>query len=106
MSIEVANTVQDPAGTEGFVGRHLLLDVQISTPRGISETAEICHLLEGLSMALDMTLLYQPLVARFPFAGSELSRFVGSLKAEGIQANTVASCRLRAIEDGQPEMRR
>ena len=76
MSIEVVNTVQDIAGTEGFVGRHLLLDVQTSTPRGISETTAIYHLLEGLSVALDMTLVYPPLVARFPFAGSELSRFV------------------------------
>ena len=40
-------------------------------------------------MALDMTLVYPPLVARFPFAGSELNRFVESLKAEGIQANAV-----------------
>ncbi len=89
MSIEVVNTIQDPTGTEGFVGRHILLDVQTSTLRGISETTTIYHLLEGLSMALDMTLVYPPLVARFPFAGSELSRFVESLKAEGIQANAV-----------------
>ena len=89
MSIEVVNTVQDITGTEGFVGRHILLDVRTSTLRGISETTTIHHLLEGLSVALDMTLVYPPLVARFPFAGSELSRFVESLKAEGIQANAV-----------------
>ena len=41
MSIEVVNTVQNVAGTEGFVGRHILLDVQTSTPRGISETTAI-----------------------------------------------------------------
>ena len=89
MSIEVVSTVQDLSRTEGFVGRHILLDVQTSTPRGISETTAIYHMLEGLSMAIDMTLVYPPLVARFPFAGSELSRFVESLKAEGIQANAV-----------------
>jgi len=91
MSIEVVNTVQDLTGTEGFVGRHILLDVQTSTPRGISETAAVYHMLEGLSMAIDMTLVYPPLVARFPFAGNELSRFVESLKAEGIQANAVGA---------------
>ena len=89
MSIEIVNTIQNPAGTEGFVGRHLLLDVQTSTPRGINETTAIHHLLEGLSNALDMTLVYPPIVARFPFAANELSRFVGSLKAEGIQAQAV-----------------
>ena len=89
MSIEVVSTVQDVTRTKGFVGRHLLLDVQTSTPRGINETTTIHHLLEGLSIALEMTLVYPPLVARFPFAGSELSRFVESLRAEGIQANAV-----------------
>lgn len=89
MSIEIVSTVQDPTRTEGFVGRHLLLDVQTSTPRGITETTAVHHLLEGLSNALDMTLVYPPLVARFPFAANELSRFVESLKAEGIQANAV-----------------
>ena len=91
MSIEVVSTVQGLTGAEGFVGRHLLLDVRTSTPRGIGETATVYHLLESLSMALGMTLVYPPLVARFPFAGSELSRFVESLKAEGIQANAVSA---------------
>ena len=89
MSIEVVNTVQDLTGTEGFVGRHILLDVQTSTPRGINETTTIYRLLEGLSVALDMTLVYPPLVARFPFAASEMSRFVESLRADGIQTNAV-----------------
>ena len=89
MGIEVVNTVQDLTRTEGFVGRHILLDVRTSTPRGITETTAVHHLLEGLSVALDMTLVYPPLVARFPFAGSELNRFVESLRAEGIQANAI-----------------
>ena len=71
MSIEVVSTVQGLTGAEGFVGRHVLLDVRTSTPRGIGETTTVYHLLEGLSVALDMTLVYPPLVARFPFAGSE-----------------------------------
>ncbi len=86
MGIEIVNTPQDLSGTEGFVGRHLLLDVQTSTSRGINETASIYQMLEGLSANLDMTLVYPPLVARFPFAANELSRFVDSLKDEGIQA--------------------
>ena len=88
MSIEVVSTVQNLTGTEGFVGRHILLDVRTSTLRGVSETTTIYHLLEGLSMALGMTLVYPPLVARFPFAGSELSRFVESLKAEEVSRRT------------------
>ena len=91
MNIEVVSTVQDVTRTEGFVGRHILLDVQTATPRGISEPTAIYHMLEGLSVAIDMTLVYPPLVARFPFAGNELSRFVESLKSEGIQANAVSA---------------
>ena len=91
MSIEIVNTVQDLTRIEGFVGRHILFDVKTSTSRGISETTTVYHLLEGLSVALDMTLVYPPLVARFPFAGSELNRFVESLRAEGIQANAISA---------------
>lgn len=88
-NIEIVEEITEPAGTEGFVGRHLLLDVQTSTPRGINETHIIYKMLEGLSSALDMTLVYPPLVARFPFAANELARFVASLHEEGIQAKTV-----------------
>ena len=88
-SVEIVNEVQKFAQTEGFVGRHLLLDVQTSTARGINETATIYGMLEGLSKAIDMTLVYPPLVSRFPFAANELSRFVQSLVEEGIQARTV-----------------
>ncbi len=89
VSVEIVEEVQEPAHTEGFVGRHLLLDVQTSTPRGINETTTIYNMLEGLSKAIDMTLVYPPLVARFPFAANEFSRFVQSLVEEGIQARTV-----------------
>ena len=93
MSIEVVNQVQeDPVReVEGFVGRHILLDVQTATPRSINETASIYNMLEGLSHTLDMTLVYPPLVARFPFAANELSRFVKSLRDEGIDAPAVST---------------
>lgn len=91
MSIEIVDEIQESTGTEGFVGRHLLLDVQTSSARGINETTAIYQMLEGLSKTLDMTLVYPPLVARFPFAASELERFVESLHEEGIQARTVRS---------------
>jgi S-adenosylmethionine decarboxylase len=76
--------------SEGFVGRHLLLDVQTHTPRGINETSAIYNLLEGLSKVLHMTLVYPPIVARFPWANSELERFVSELKDEGIKAHTIS----------------
>jgi len=89
ISLEIVDQAQEFARTEAFVGRHLLLDVQTSTPRGINETTIIYKMLEGLSMAIDMTLVYPPIVSRFPFAANELSRFVQSLVEEGIQARTV-----------------
>ena len=89
MGIEVVDDVQTLVESENFVGRHLLLDVQTATGRGINETASIYGLLERLSHTLGMTLVYPPLVARFPFAASELSQFVGSLRQEGIQARAV-----------------
>lgn len=94
MSIEVVSDVQHLTGSQGFVGRHLLLDAQTRGGRGITETSAIYYLLEGLSNTLDMTLVYPPLVARFPFAANELSQFVRSLKEEGIEARAI-----RAMED-------
>ena len=77
--------------SDKFVGRHLLLDVQTRSGRGINDTDTIYRMLEDLSSVLEMTLVYPPLVARFPFASSELSQFVKSLTEEGIQARTVAT---------------
>ena len=42
-------------------------------------------------MSSCLPLVYPPLVARFPFAASELSRFVHSLNQEGIQAQAVST---------------
>ena len=89
MSIEIVNTIQDPTARGIRRPATSFSTSRRRPPRGINETTAIHHLLEGLSNALDMTLVYPPLVARFPFAANELSRFVESLKAEGIQANAV-----------------
>jgi len=75
--------------SEGFVGRHLILDVQTNSIRGINETSAIYTMMEGLSKVLGMTLVYPPIVARFPWAGSELEKFVSDLKEEGIRAKTI-----------------
>lgn len=103
-TVEIVDEIQEPKQTKGFVGRHLLLDVQTSTPRGINETTTVYNMLEGLSRTIDMTLVYPPLVARFPFASNELSRFVQSLHDEGIQARTVETMaqllKKRQTEDG------
>ncbi len=75
--------------SDTFVGRHLILDVQTHSNRGISETSSIYNLLENLSKVLNMTLVYPPIVARFPWANSELEKFVGDLKGEGVKAKTI-----------------
>jgi S-adenosylmethionine decarboxylase len=74
---------------DNFVGRHLIVDVQTKTMRGINEPQVIYTMLEGLSKVIGMTLVYPPIVARFPFANSELEMFLNELKAEGIQAQTI-----------------
>ena len=89
--MEFDNAIEDLKKTDKFVGRHLLLDVQVNSSRGINETDVIYRLLEDLSRVLSMTLVYPPIVDRFPFASSELEQFVRSLTEEGIQARTVST---------------
>lgn len=89
--MEFDNAIENLKKTDKFVGRHLLLDVQVNSSRGINETDVIYRLLEDLSRVLSMTLVYPPIVARFPFASSELEQFVRSLTEEGIQARTVST---------------
>jgi S-adenosylmethionine decarboxylase len=79
----------DLADAEFFVGRHLILDVLTNSTRGINEPSAIYNMLEGLSRVLGMTLVYPPIVARFPWASSELQKFVTELKEEGIRAKTI-----------------
>lgn len=89
MAEEFNEAVQSLKAQDTFVGRHILMDVQTSTSRGINDTSVIYRMLEEISGVLDMTLVYPPLVAKFPFASNELSKFVKSLTDEGIQAHTV-----------------
>jgi len=76
-----------------FVGRHLLLDVQVNTIKGIGETSYLYNVLEDLSRILDMTLVYPPIVARFPWASNELESFVASLENEKIRTATMDKMR-------------
>ena len=89
--MDTQHDISDLKASRNFVGRHLLLDVQTRSGRGINDTNVIYRMLEDLSNVLGMTLVYPPLVARFPFASGELSQFVKSLTDEGIQARTVAT---------------
>jgi len=58
-----------------FVGRHLLMDVQCYTNNKISSRSLIYDFLEGLSRKLNMTLVYPPFVASFPFSNNELEKY-------------------------------
>ncbi len=72
-----------------FVGRHLILDVQLKSLKNLNQINEIYHILENLSVLLNMTLVYPPIVAKFPWATNELKRFTGSLKQENINSPTL-----------------
>ena len=72
-----------------FVGRHLIVDAQTATKRNINEIPVVYTLLEELSKLLNMTLVYPPIVAHFPFACSELQVFLDDLKGEEVQTQTV-----------------
>jgi S-adenosylmethionine decarboxylase len=75
--------------SDDFVGRHLLLDVQTASPRGLCSAGTLYQILEGLSECIEMTLVYPPIVGTFPFASGELERFVGGLKNEGVDSATL-----------------
>ena len=82
--------LDDLKDSDKFVGRHLLLDVQTRSGRGINETDAIYRMLENLPGSEHDTG-FPPLVARFPFAANELEQFVNSLTEEGIQARTIST---------------
>jgi S-adenosylmethionine decarboxylase len=73
-----------------FVGRHLLLDVQLNNNRSISEVNTIYDILENLSGIMNMTLVYPPIVGRFPWAANELERYVKELENEDVQSKAVS----------------
>lgn len=72
-----------------FVGRHLILDAKVKEIRTISDVHYIYSFLEALSSVLRMTLVYPPIVARFPWASSELEKFTKELKAEGVNNGVI-----------------
>ena len=72
-----------------FIGRHLILDVQLNSLRNITQVHSIYNALESLSKTLDMTLVYPPLVAKFPWTATELDRFNQELKKEHLNSATV-----------------
>ena len=82
-------TALETSRNDNFVGRHLLLDVQLKNSKGISDVAYIYDLLENLSRIMNMTLVYPPIVGRFPWAANELERCVNELEKEGVQSNSV-----------------
>ena len=82
--------MQSSINLSNFVGRHLLLDVQLKSVRGINDVTEIYNILENLSVLLDMTLVYPPIVARFPWASNELEKFTKSLGKENVTTQTIA----------------
>ena len=74
---------------DDFVGRHLLLDFTVSSPRNIIHIEPIYDFMEEMSCRLDMTLIHPPIVAKLPFANSELQRFVKTLKDNGVVSDSV-----------------
>lgn len=74
---------------QNFVGRHLIMDVQTYTPSLLSDTGAIYNFMEIFSKVVDMTLVYPPIVARFPWASCELEKFVKDLKDENIRTATI-----------------
>lgn len=71
----------------GFVGRHLILDVKVSTLRGITEVSYIYNFLENLAKTLDMTLVYPPIVGRFPWGSNDLEKTALDLEAKKIKGS-------------------
>lgn len=72
-----------------FVGRHLLVDVQCFTANKIASRALIYDFLEGLSRKLDMTLVYPPFVASFPFSINELEKYYNELREKYGEDNKI-----------------
>ncbi len=86
-----------------FVGRHIMMDAVVSDIRPINTIQPIYDYMEELARKLDMTLVYPPIVARFPFAQSELEQFVKKLSEENVKSTTLKimeeTLKRRATED-------
>jgi S-adenosylmethionine decarboxylase len=72
-----------------FVGRHLILDVKVSTLRGITEVSYIYNFLENLAKILDMTLVYPPIVGRFPWGSNDLEKIALDLETKNLKGPEV-----------------
>ena len=86
-----------------FVGRHIMMDATVFDISRINSIQPVYDYMEELARKLDMTLVYPPIVARFPFAQSELEQFVKKLSEENVKSKTLEfmeeTLKRRATED-------
>jgi len=86
-----------------FVGRHIMMDATVSDVSRINSIQPVYDYMEELARKLDMTLVYPPIVARFPFAQSEMEQFVKKLSEENVKSKTLEfmeeTLKRRATED-------
>jgi len=86
-----------------FVGRHIMMDATVFDISRINSIQPVYDYMEELARKLDMTLVYPPIVARFPFAQSELEQFVKKLSEENVRSKTLEfmeeTLKRRATED-------
>lgn len=86
-----------------FVGRHVMMDASVNDVEKITAIQSIYNYMEEMARQLDMTLVYPPIVARFPFAQSELEQFVKKLSDENVKSKTLEfmeeTLKRRATED-------
>ncbi len=86
-----------------FVGRHVMMDAVVYDVSRINSIQPIYDYMEELARKIDMTLVYPPIVAKFPFAQSELEQFVKRLSEENVKSKTLEfmeeTLKRRATED-------
>ena len=71
-----------------FAGRHLIFDGTTRNTEKLCSTEYITDYMYKVTELLDMTLVYPPIVAKFPFSG-EISKFTKKLKGEGVDCLTL-----------------
>lgn len=86
-----------------FVGRHVMMDAVVYDISKVNSIQPIYDYMEELARKIDMTLVYPPIVAKFPFAQSELEQFVKKLSEENVKSRTLEfmeeTLKRRATED-------
>jgi S-adenosylmethionine decarboxylase len=65
-----------------FVGRHLIIDASTFSKRNLTSTETLYALFEALATNLDMTLIFPPIVCRFPWANDELTKFTDAISSD------------------------